>query len=87
MIGQDALVRALVDLLVVPLERAPRVEVVPEVVEALDLLLGRGVGAERGDGLLLGEATLELKDGAEGGDCNRQVSACFVQSDGEKMTH
>lgn len=46
------------------LERAPRVEAVPEVVEVLDLLLGGVLVTEPGDGLGLGEAALGLEDGA-----------------------
>lgn len=46
------------------LERAPRVEAVPEVVEGLDLLLGGVLVTEPGDGLGLGEAALGLEDGA-----------------------
>lgn len=61
-----ALVAALVDLLVEVLETPPAVEVVPKVIERLDLLLRIVVGAEHGDGLLLAEAGLALKDGAEG---------------------
>jgi hypothetical protein len=44
------------------LESSPAVEVVPEVVKVLDLLLG-GVGASKGgDGVSLGEASLGLED-------------------------
>lgn len=64
----DVRVGAFVGLLVPPLERPPRVELVPEVVEALDLLLGAGVVSELGNGLSLGEPTLSLEDGAESGD-------------------
>lgn len=46
------------------LERAPRVEAVPEVVEVLDLLLGGVLVTEPGDGLGLGEAALGLEDRA-----------------------
>lgn len=53
-------------VLVQVLERPPAVEVVPEVVELLDLLLG-GVGvAELRHGLDLGEAALGLEDLAPG---------------------
>lgn len=53
-------------VLVEVLERPPAVEVVPEVVELLDLLLG-GVGiAELRHGLDLGEAALGLEDLAPG---------------------
>lgn len=58
-------VGTLVDLLVVPLERSPRVKVVPKVVEPFDLLLA-GVGtAKLGDGLDLGEPGLSDKDRAK----------------------
>lgn len=51
-------------ILVLVLERAPRVEAVPEVVEGLDLLLGGVLVTEPWDGLGLGEAALGLEDGA-----------------------
>ena len=61
----DSRVGTLVDLLVVPLERPPRVKVVEEVVESLDLLFA-GVGiAKAGDRLGLGESTLSNEDRTE----------------------
>ena len=54
-------VRTLVHLLVEPLERAPAVKVVPEVVEPLDLCLGGVRCAERGDRLRFREAGIELE--------------------------
>jgi hypothetical protein len=51
------------NILVLVLERPPRVEAVPEVVEVLDLLLGGVLVTEPGDGLGLGEAALGLEDG------------------------
>ena len=50
------------DVLVQVLEGPPAVEVVPEVVEVLDLLLGRVLAAERRDRVDLGEAGLRLED-------------------------
>jgi hypothetical protein len=47
----------------VPLERTPRVKVVPEVVEALDLLLGSVRSAKLGNGEDVGETALADKDG------------------------
>lgn len=58
-------VRTLVDFLVEPLKGPPRVKVVPEVVEALNLGLGRLHVSKRRDGLLLGKAALESEDGLE----------------------
>jgi hypothetical protein len=50
------------DILIKVLESSPAVEVVPEVVKVLDLLLG-GIGASKGgDGVSLGEASLGLED-------------------------
>lgn len=48
-----------------PLERTPRVKVVPEVVEALNLSLASVGSTELGDGLDVGETALANKDGAE----------------------
>jgi hypothetical protein len=50
------------NILVEVLEGPPAVEVVPEVVEVLDLLLGALVVAELGDGLVVGETALGLED-------------------------
>ncbi len=50
------------DILVEVLERAPRVEVVPKVVEAVDIFLGGIVVAKHGHGLLLGEAGFGFED-------------------------
>lgn len=50
------------DILVQVLESPPAVEVVPEVVEVLDLFPGRVLAAERRDGVGLGEASLRLED-------------------------
>lgn len=52
------------NILILVLERAPRVEAVPEVVEGLDLLLGGVLVTEPWDGLGLREAALGLEDGA-----------------------
>ena len=50
------------DILVQVLEGPPAVEVVPEVVEVLNLLPGRVLAAERRDWVDLGEAGLRLED-------------------------
>jgi hypothetical protein len=50
------------DILVKVLESSPRVKVVPEVVEVLDVLAGAVLVAELGDGLGLAEAALGLED-------------------------
>jgi hypothetical protein len=50
------------NILVEVLEGPPAVEVVPEVVEVLDLLLGALVVAELGHGLVVGETALSLED-------------------------
>ena len=59
-------VRSLVNLLVQPLKAPPAVEVVPEVVESFDLLLGGIVVAKAGDRLGLGEARIKVEDVGEG---------------------
>jgi hypothetical protein len=58
-------VGTLVDLLVVPLERSPRIKVVPEVVEPFDLLLARVRSAEFGHGLNFGESRFADEDRAK----------------------
>jgi len=50
------------NVLVEVLERPPAVEVVPEVVEVLNLLLGRVGVAERRDGVVVAKAGLGLED-------------------------
>lgn len=50
------------DILIQVLEGPPAVEVVPEVVEVLNLLPGRILTAERRDRVDLGEAGLRLED-------------------------
>lgn len=56
-------VGTLVDLLVVPLETSPRVEVVEEVIEALDVLFGGVEVTELGNGLDFGETAFTSKEG------------------------
>lgn len=50
------------NILIEVLKGPPRVEVVPEVVEVLDVLAGAVLIAELGDGLSLAEAALGLED-------------------------
>jgi len=54
------------NILIKVLECTPAVEVVPEVVEILDLLLGAVLVTELGNGLLNGETTLSLEARAPG---------------------
>lgn len=50
------------DILVEVLESPPAVEIVPEVVEVLDVFPGRVLAAERRDRVDLGEASLRFED-------------------------
>jgi hypothetical protein len=52
------------NILIEVLEGSPRVKVVEEVVEVLDVLAGAVLITELGDGLGLAETTLGLEDGA-----------------------
>ena len=97
--AEHSLIASLVHLLVKIFEAPPAVEVVPEVVEALDRLLGVVVRAEHRNGLFLAEACLALEDVPESleegllgvlrlGDlgCGRNI--IFVESgvDGVELT-
>ena len=69
LLGVTLLVTALSiigNILVEVLECTPAVEVVPEVVEVVDLGLGAVLVTELGDGLLHGETALGLVDGTPG---------------------
>ena len=59
-------IASLVNLLIQPLETPPRIKVVPEIVEALDLLLGRIDVSKPRDRLDLGETGVEIEHMGEG---------------------